>query len=266
MGKRDESRFLEQIGSKALDVLGVCFSGSQLWGSAMSFACKLWPTLHVQIIYSGWGKKGNCNSLWIADADVLGCRNSAGKITKCGECARKPACVPHVSVLGAGGHSILTHNQYAPALIVHVNLACHCVSRGRPRWHFDRLKKHCWAARNPPERKGQTDSIRHPAGFYAEEEEEEGKKGVSEKDDIIHQQENHLRNWTMNKLNLTGMSILWLIQQFKFLTNLNISSNWCKKSHTSQTVLLINFQHCPQWPNTTRDTEGKATIVQQNTN
>lgn len=45
---------------------------------------------------------------------------------------------------------ILTDNQYFPVLSVCVNLACRYVSRGHPLWHCDRLEKHCWAARNPP--------------------------------------------------------------------------------------------------------------------
>lgn len=54
-----------------------------------------------------------------------------------------------------GGHSGLTDSQYGPALSVRVNLACRCVSRGRPRWHFDRLEWRCWAARSPPKGRGQ---------------------------------------------------------------------------------------------------------------
>lgn len=61
------------------DVRRVCFCVAQLRGNKRSFACKLWPTLHVQIIYSGRGKLSNCNKI----ALPLDNRNSANKIAKC---------------------------------------------------------------------------------------------------------------------------------------------------------------------------------------
>lgn len=106
----------------------VCVCVSQLCGNMRAFACKLWPILHVQITYSVMRKLSKYNNLWITDVSK-------------GACMRVNMSV----------HAfILTDDQYFPALSVCVNLACRSVSRGHPLWHCDRLEKHCWAARNPP--------------------------------------------------------------------------------------------------------------------
>lgn len=74
---------------RSSDVGLLCLCVSQLWGSF--FAYKVWPTLHVQIKYSGWGRLDNCNALRITDVS-LACWHSANKITKCVR-VRKPACM-----------------------------------------------------------------------------------------------------------------------------------------------------------------------------
>lgn len=88
-----------------------------------AFACKLRPTVHVQIIYSVRGKPGSCNIL-LDNRCVSGCRFS-GKITKC---KYDYGCVLH---------PVLTDNQYVPALSVHVDPACRYVSREHRLWNFE---------------------------------------------------------------------------------------------------------------------------------
>lgn len=138
--------FWEQARKRSSDVEGVCLCASRLWGKVLCMQTKADSACHILRLGKAVLLQQPLNNTCVS-----GCWGAPNKITRC---ARQRACeLWCIHEVTAGGHCSLTRNQYAAALSGHVNLACCCVSRGRPPWHFYRLERQCWAARGPPTRK-----------------------------------------------------------------------------------------------------------------